>query len=92
MSDNGTKIEFARDIGELRGVLRECSKRIDQLDSTIREVNRVSACINDLTDRIAKLESKVEEISSFKWKVIGAASMTSLLIYVLTNFLPSMLK
>ena len=65
--------------------IEQCNRTDNLIVSMIEDIKKTSkeqhdAISKELGDRIEKVEEKVEEISQFKWKAVGAIAIVAFLI------------
>jgi methyl-accepting chemotaxis protein len=65
--------------------IEQCNRTDNLIVSMIEDIKKTSkeqhdAISKELGDRIEKVEEKVEEISQFKWKAVGAIVIAAFLI------------
>lgn len=77
--------------------IEQCNRTDNLIVSMIEDIKKTSkeqhdAISKELGDRIEKVEAKVEEITQFKWKSVGAIAIVAFLIGIVptvSSFLTS---
>lgn len=67
--------------------IQELSKRLDSLESAVRDLTEIlKSDLKDTKERHAELAKKVEELVRFKHMLIGALILSNIVVGIIVKF------
>ncbi|MBN8545778.1 MAG: hypothetical protein J0L60_06560 [Ignavibacteria bacterium] len=67
--------------------IQELSKRIDSLESAVRDLTKIlKDDLKETKDRQTQLEDKVEKLERFKNMLIGALILSNIIVGIIVKF------